>query len=53
MYQQYKFKFNTREEDASPMNVFHERNLKLLVDPVKQGISYSKKDESGQKSQCH
>ena len=50
--QQYMFKFKTCEEDPSLMNAFKKRNIKLLIDPVEQCISYFEKDGSGDKSQC-
>ena len=46
-YQQYMFKFKTREEDPSLMSAFQKRNFKLLADLVKQGISHFEKHGSG------
>ena len=51
-YQQYTFKFKTREKDPSLMNAFQKRNSNLLVDPIEQGISCFEQDGSGHKSQC-
>ena len=50
--QQYTFKFKTREEDPSLMNIFQKRNFKLLVDLIEQGTSCYEEDGSGQKRQC-
>ena len=51
VYQQYEFKFKTREEDPSQMNAFQRRDVKLLVGPIEQGISCFEQYGSRQQSQ--
>ena len=51
-YQQYTFKFKTREEDPSLINASQKRNVKLLVDPIEQSISCLEQDEKQTRGQC-